>query len=123
MSNRLPAGGYVTTAPDLALFAAWFMDCKLVSCGMRDSMLTPQTLNNGDTFDYGFGWGLMTGENWYGETEAFHGGSSPGASGMLYVLPRRRFAVVLLSNLESAPGRMETTAAIAKVVLDLGEKK
>jgi CubicO group peptidase (beta-lactamase class C family) len=123
MSNRLPAGGYATTAPDLALFAARFLDCKLVSCGMRDAMLTPQKLNNGESIDYGFGWGLATGENWYGETEAFHGGSSPGASGMLYVLPRRRFAVVFLSNLESAPERLETAAAISKIVLDLGSKK
>jgi serine beta-lactamase-like protein LACTB len=123
MSNRLPAGGYATTALDLALFAARFLDCKLVSCGMRDAMLAPQTLNNGEPIDYGFGWGLATGQNWYGETEAFHGGSSPGASGMIYVLPRRRFAVVFLSNLESAPERMETAAAIAKVVLDLGAKK
>jgi CubicO group peptidase (beta-lactamase class C family) len=123
MSNRLPAGGYATTAPDLALFAASFIDCKLVSCEMRDAMLTPQTLKNGEAIDYGFGWGLATGQNWYGETEAFHGGSSPGASGMIYLLPRRRFAVVFLSNLESAPQRMETAAAIAKLVLDLGTKK
>jgi CubicO group peptidase (beta-lactamase class C family) len=123
MSNRLPAGGYATTAPDLALFAARFLDCKLVSCGMRDAMLAPQTLNNGEPIDYGFGWGLATGQNWYGETEAFHGGSSPGASGMIYVLPRRRFAVVFLTNLESAPGRLETAAAIAKAVLDIGTKR
>jgi len=123
MSNRLPAGGYATTAPDLALFAAWFIDCRLVSCEMRDAMLTPQTLRDGEAVDYGFGWALATGENWYGETEAFHGGSSPGASGMIYLLPRRRFAVVFLTNLESAPERMETAAAIAKVVLDLGTKK
>jgi serine beta-lactamase-like protein LACTB, mitochondrial len=123
MSNRLPAGGYATTAPDLALFAARFMDCKLVSCSMRDAMMTSQPLNNGEQLDYGFGWGLMTGENWYGETEAFHGGSSPGASGMLYALPRRRFAVVFLSNLESAPERTETAVAIAKAVLDSGGKK
>jgi hypothetical protein len=31
--------------------------------------------------------------------------------------------VVFLSNLESAPQRMETAAAIAKVVLELGEKR
>jgi serine beta-lactamase-like protein LACTB len=123
MSNRLPAGGYATTAPDLALFAARFMDCKLVSCEMRDAMLSAQSLNNGEAIDYGFGWGLATGENWYGETEAFHGGSSPGASGMIYVLPRRRFGVVFLTNLESAPERTETAAAIAKVILDLGAKK
>jgi CubicO group peptidase (beta-lactamase class C family) len=123
MSNRLPAGGYATTAPDLANFAASFIDCKLVRCEMRDAMLTPQTLKHGEAIDYGFGWGLATGENWYGETEAFHGGSSPGASGMIYLLPRRRFTVVLLSNLESAPQRMETAAAIAKVVLDPGAKK
>lgn len=58
MSNRLAAGGYVTTVVDLAKFA---------------------TLNNGEKLDYGQGWGMER-EDWHDDRWIFHGGSSPGVS-------------------------------------------
>jgi CubicO group peptidase (beta-lactamase class C family) len=42
MSNRLPAGGYVTTAPELATFAALFIDGRLESRASSGSA-TPST--------------------------------------------------------------------------------
>jgi serine beta-lactamase-like protein LACTB len=116
MSNRLPAGGYVTTASDLASFAAHFMDCKLVSCATRDAMLTETSLKNRDTVNYGFGWGIMEDKDGRPNGAALHGGSSPGVSGILYIVPKQRLAVVILTNLESASERLETVHAIAKVV-------
>jgi CubicO group peptidase (beta-lactamase class C family) len=115
MSNRLPAGGYLTTAPELAAFAARFVDCKLVSCETRDLMLTEQKLKNGDTVNYGLGWSI--GEDASGKTDgtASHGGSSPGASGILYVVLKQRLAVVFLSNLESMPERFEEVRTIAAI--------
>lgn len=115
MSNRLPAGGYLTTAPELAAFAAKFMDCKLVSCETRDLMLTHQKLRNGDTVNYGLGWGI--GEDTSGRPDgtASHGGSSPGASGMLLITAKQRLAVVILSNLESMPERGDLVRGIARV--------
>jgi serine beta-lactamase-like protein LACTB len=120
MSNRLPAGGFVTTAPDLAAFAVHFMDCKLVSSATRDAMLTEAWLKNRDTVNYGLGWGIMEDKDGRPNGAAFHGGSSPGFSGMLYIVPRQRLAVVMLSNLEDAPERMETVRAIARVLTDGG---
>ena len=116
MSNRLPAGGYVTTAPELAAFAARFIDCKLVSCATRDAMLRELTLKNGDTVNYGLGWGILEDASGHPDGRAFHGGSSPGASGMLYIIPARRLAVVILSNLEDAPERLETATALGDIV-------
>jgi serine beta-lactamase-like protein LACTB, mitochondrial len=113
MSNRLPAGGYVTTAADLAAFAASFMDGKLVSRATRDLMLTEVSLKNGDTVNYGLGWAIMEDDSGRPTGEVFHGGSSPGASGMLFLVPKRRLAVVILSNLEAAPERIETVRAVA----------
>lgn len=119
MSNKVPAGGYITTAEDLARFAIAFMDHSLVSDSTERLMLTPQTTSDGRTIPYGLGWGLFPGEDWYGEKEAFHGGVTPGVSGVLYLLPDRNFAVVMLMNLQGVPGRTGLSADIAKTVLDL----
>jgi CubicO group peptidase (beta-lactamase class C family) len=118
MSNRLPAGGYLTTAPDLARFAARFVDDELVSRATREAMLTSVRLRNGDTVNYGLGWSI--GEDAEGRPDgtASHGGSSPGASGMLYIDPGRRLGVVFLTNLESAPERGATARAMAAVVVE-----
>ncbi len=118
MSNRLPAGGYLTTAPDLARFAAQFMDGALVSRETRDVMLREQTLKNGDTINYGMGWAIVEDMPGHPAGPAFHGGSSPGASGLLYIDPARRLGVVLLSNLEDAPERLEIAQPVARIVLE-----
>lgn len=120
MSSKLPAGGFVTTAPDLVAFASALMDGTLVSRETFERMLAPQTTTAGDTIPYGLGLGLFPDELWYGEREAFHGGGTPGVSGMLYLLPDRRFAVAILMNLEGVGDRVALTAEIARVVLALG---
>lgn len=119
MSNRLPAGGYITTVEDLARFVAALMNGELLAHSTLDSMLMPQRTVSGETVPYGLGWGLFPGEDWYGEKEAFHGGMTPGVSGMLYMLPARRFAVALLMNLEGVSGRTQLAADIARIVLEL----
>src|SRR5262245_3954317 len=118
MSNRLPAGGYLTTAPDLARFAAKFIDGELVSGATRDAMLTEVRLRNGDSVNYGLGWAI--GEDPAGNTDgtATHGGSSPGVSGMLFIEPAKRLAVAFLTNLEDAPERQPTARAMARIVAE-----
>ena len=119
MSNRLPAGGFITTSEDLVLFSVAVMENKLISKKTFEQMLTPQKTKAGQTVGYGLGWGLFPDEDWYGEKEAIHGGQSPGVSGMLYLLPNRRFAVAFQGNSENFSDRSDLAANIAKVVLDL----
>jgi serine beta-lactamase-like protein LACTB, mitochondrial len=118
MSNRLPAGGYITTAPDLAAFAAQFIDCRLVGCATRDAMLSEVRLKNGDTVNYGLGWAIGEDQSGHPDGTALHGGSSPGASGILFIVPKRRLAVAVLSNLEDAPERADIVRTIGRVVVD-----
>lgn len=122
MSNRLPAGGYLTTAPDLARFAAKFIDGELVSRATRDAMLTQVRLPNGATVNYGLGWAIGEDEVGHPDGTASHGGSSPGASGVLFIEPASRLAVVFLSNLESAPERLSTAQAMARIVAASGPR-
>jgi CubicO group peptidase (beta-lactamase class C family) len=123
MSNRLPAGGYLTTAPDLARFAAKFLSGELVSSETREAMLTEVRLRNGDTVNYGLGWSI--GEDDAGHTDgtASHGGSSPGVSGVLYIDPPQRLAVVFLTNLEDAPERLATAQAMARIVTERANRQ
>jgi hypothetical protein len=57
-------------------------------------------------------------ETWHDDTWAFHGGSSPGVSGMVAVMPGHRFGVVVLANLEDLPGRNELVEATTRIALD-----
>ena len=122
MTNKIPAGGFITTAPELARFAKAFMSNMLLKEETKKMMLLPQKTNAGTVTSYGLGWGLFPDEKWYGEIEAFHGGGTPGVNGMLYLLPDRQFAVVVLMNREGVSDRIGLCAQIAKVVLDLNKK-
>jgi CubicO group peptidase (beta-lactamase class C family) len=116
MSNRLPAGGYVTTVDDLARFEAALLDGTLIAPKTLQRMLTPSVLVDGTPVPYGLGWGMEL-EPWHDDTWAFHGGSSPGASGMVALMPRHRFGVAILANLEDLPGRNELVERITRIAL------
>lgn len=116
MSNRLPAGGYITTVTDLARFAAAVMAGRLVRSDTFRQMTTPARLPDGRVVEYGLGWGLEL-EEWHSDIWTFHGGSTPGVSGMLALMPRHKFAVAILTNMEELHERSEFCADIARIVL------
>jgi CubicO group peptidase (beta-lactamase class C family) len=115
MSNRLPAGGYLASAPEMAAFAAAFMDGRLVRPETRDLMLTEARLSRGGTVNYGLGWAIVEDSTGHVTGRALHGGSSPGASGMMFIIPAERIGVVIMSNLEDAPERAPLAEAIAEI--------
>jgi CubicO group peptidase (beta-lactamase class C family) len=116
MSNRMAAGGYVTTVIDLSRFAATVMAGRLVRDETFRTMTQPTVLPNGEKVGYGLGWGMEL-EQWHDDTWTFHGGSSPGVSGILALMPRYKFSVAILANLEELPDRSDFAADIARVVL------
>jgi len=121
MSNKMPAGGFITTAPDLVAFASAAMDGTLIRKETFARMIEPQRTVSGEVLSYGIGWVLFPDDLWYGEKEAFHGGGTPGVSGFLYLLPGRRFAVAILANLEDVEDRVGLAAQIARIALNLGD--
>ncbi|HEX9162464.1 MAG TPA: serine hydrolase domain-containing protein [Thermoanaerobaculia bacterium] len=121
MSNRMPAGGYLTTAVDLANLAAALMNGRLVKPATLAAMLAPARLKTGETANYGLGWGVEN-EEWHGDRWVFHGGSSPGASGFVAMMPKHRFAVVFLTNLDELSGRAELAEDVARLVLGFGPR-
>ncbi len=120
MSSKLPAGGFLTTALDLARFAIAVQDAELISPDGVAAMFERQTLNDGSITTYGLGWGLSAPDDlFYGLEEVFHGGGTPGVGAMLYMLPERRFAVAIQTNQESYRDRIPAVIAIAEAVLSL----
>lgn len=123
MSNRLAGGCYLTTVLDLARFAAAMFENRLVGATTFQRMITPSRLASGEVESYGLGWGVET-EPWHDDSYTFHGGSSPGVSGMLVAMPRHGFALVYLANLEDIPGNARGNLAedITRLVLGFGPR-
>jgi CubicO group peptidase (beta-lactamase class C family) len=116
LSNRMPAGGYATTVVDLARFLESVLDHRSIGAESFKRMITPTRLSTGEIVPYGLGWGVEL-EPWHEDAYVFHGGSTPGASGLLVPMPAHRFALAFLTNLENTPERSEFAEAITKLVL------
>ena len=101
-SDRLPAGGLVSTVEDLARFAIAIQQGKLVSNASRDLMWTRQKTRDGQTLKfYGFGW-LIADADADHPKRVWNDGSQPGTRTFLYMRPDQRFAIALMTNLEGA---------------------
>ncbi|HEY8105233.1 MAG TPA: serine hydrolase domain-containing protein [Gemmatimonadales bacterium] len=117
MSNRIPAGGFVSTAEDLVHFGTSLLDGALVADSTRQLMFRVPNGANGQPLTddvYALGWAVGT---WYGVQEVMHGGGTPQACAFLYLLPERRFVVAFMMNLEAVPDRGDLAGDLATIVL------
>lgn len=96
-SNKIPGGGLSATVEDLANFAIALRTGKLLKEETIKQMWTPQKTRDGQATG-ALGWAL-TERN--GQREIWHSGGQARVSTILYMLPERDFAVVILTNLES----------------------
>ena len=117
MSNRIPAGGFVSTAEDLVRFGASVLGGKLVADSARRLMWrVPNTPDGRPPEDGGYALGWAIGE-WYGVQEVSHGGGTPQVTALLYMLPAKGFIVAVMMNLEGVPDRGDLAGDLAKIVL------
>ena len=96
-SYKVPGGGLVSTAQDLARFSIALQDGKLLKAETLARMIAPQKTSDGQETDYGLGW--YVGER-NGKSEAWHGGVQHGTTSTLRLFPADRAAVAILTNLE-----------------------
>lgn len=96
-SYKIPGGGLISTAPDVARFAVAFQSGALVQKETVSRMLTRQKTRDGKATGYGLGWFLGERD---GRREAWHTGGQQRVSTVLYMQPDRRLAVAILTNLE-----------------------
>lgn len=100
VSNKVPGGGWCSTAGDLGRFAIALVDGKLVSPGTLERMWTPQATASGESTRSGLGCFV---EEVNGERQVAHSGGQPKVSTYLLIIPSRRAAVAMMCNLSGHP--------------------
>ncbi len=94
-SNKIPGGGLVSTAEDMARFAIALQTGKLLRKETLEAMFAPQKTKDGTPVGYGLGWSLASDGK-----VVRHGGSQQGTRTILHMVPDRKLAVVVLCNTE-----------------------
>lgn len=96
-SNKIPAGGLVSTVEDIGKLSLALQNETFVSKATLEQMWTLQKTRDGKPIAYGLGWRLSERN---GMKEVYHGGAAAGFSTFLYLHPEKNVTVVLMANLE-----------------------
>ena len=115
-SYKLPGGGWLSSAPDMARFEVAILNNQLVKSTTRDTMWKAQIPTDGlGRMAYGLGWQLGATD---GVKDVGHGGSQQGASAMMLIAPDARAGVVVLINSDAA-GASALATQLLEIVLGL----
>ena len=112
-TNKIPGGGFVATAEDMTHYAVAVMTDRLLRPQTKDAMWTRQTTTGGTTTGYGLGWALG---QWAGQRTAAHSGGQPGVTTLLFLVPDRGCAVIVLTNRGGVRGLSDLVRGIACAV-------
>jgi serine beta-lactamase-like protein LACTB len=97
MSYKVPGGGLIGTAPDVARFGLALISGRLLGAEWRKTMFTLQRTRGGQ--EAGHGLGVSVGEH-EGQAEIWKDGGQTGVSTMLYLGDGRGPVVALFANHE-----------------------
>ncbi len=95
ISWKLPGGGMMSSAPDLARFTGYILAGRIVSKKNMKKMWTRQIRDDGSVSGFGLGWGVSSVN---GRKVVQHSGSQNGAATFLRAYPDHGYVVVVLSN-------------------------
>jgi serine beta-lactamase-like protein LACTB len=121
VSDNVPAGGYLSTAEDLARFAVAFESGQLVKPATRDRMVERPKLIDGTPAPnpsgnpkYYYGIGIMVGPL-DAKPAWFHTGGQSGATALLYWFPDSKVVVALMTNRDGAAIRESLARRIGEI--------
>jgi CubicO group peptidase (beta-lactamase class C family) len=115
-SYKIPGGGWLSSADDMANFEIAILGDKLIKRATRDVMWTPQKPSDGSKNDYALGWG--TGD-YAGVATVGHSGGQQGTSTFFIIAPAQAVGIVVLINVEGAES---STLAIDLLKIALGQE-
>jgi serine beta-lactamase-like protein LACTB, mitochondrial len=114
-SYKIPGGGIISSADDMAKFEAAILGDKLLKRSTRDLMWTSLKTAEGKETGYGLGWGIM---NKFGLQILAHTGGQQGTSTAFAVVPERNAGVVVLCNMDDVDVN-RLAMQILRIALDL----
>jgi CubicO group peptidase (beta-lactamase class C family) len=117
-SYKIPGGGYISSADDMARFEVAILHDKLLRRVTRDLMWTPLKPSDGSADDYGLGWGTGKGA---GVPDVGHTGGQPGTSTAMTIAPQQQAGVIVLMNLENG-GAGDLATELLKIVVGTAGK-
>lgn len=116
-SYKIPGGGIISSADDMAKFEDAIMADKLLKRGTRGLMWTSLKTAGGKETGYGLGWGIM---DKFGLHILAHTGGQQGTSTAFAVVPDRDAGVVVLCNMDDVDVN-RLAMQILRIALDLPE--
>ena len=137
VSDRLPAGGLLSTVDDMVRFAIALQYGHLVSDSTRELMWTRQRTSDGEPLEfYGLGW-LVADADSQRPKRVWNDGSQPGTRTYLYLRPTQGIVIALATNMEGAaceelipaileaigPGPETTTSTLRERCLKINEPR
>lgn len=114
-SYKIPGGGLISSADDMANFEAAILAGKLLRPATQEAMLTRQHTADGKLTGYGLGWGLT---DKLGVHTISHDGGQQGTSTAILVAPQKSAGVVVLANMDNLDAN-RLAEDLLKIVLDL----
>jgi serine beta-lactamase-like protein LACTB len=96
-SYKIPGGGWLSSADDMAQFEVAMLNDRIIARPTRELMWTPLKPADGKEDDYALGW--RVGKD-LGVLDVSHSGSEQGTSTFFTIVPERRAGVVVLTNLD-----------------------
>ncbi|MBZ0198781.1 MAG: beta-lactamase family protein [Ignavibacteriaceae bacterium] len=94
-SAVLGDGGIYSSTNDLYKWDQSLYTDKIIPFTMKKESFTRQSLNNGEVFDYGYGWRLT---NLNGKEVVYHTGSTIGGRTIIYRIPEKQLTIIFLTN-------------------------
>ena len=114
-SYKIPGGGIISSADDMAKFEAAILGDKFLKRGTRDLMWTSLKTADGKETGYGLGWGIM---DKFDLHILAHTGGQQGTSTTFAVVPSRNAGVVVLCNMDGVDVN-QLAMQILRIALDL----
>jgi serine beta-lactamase-like protein LACTB len=116
-SYKIPGGGWLSSAEDMARFEVAILNDKLIKRATRNLMWTPLRPSDGSKDSYGLGWGVSDES---GIAIVGHTGGQQGTSTAFYIAPAQRAGVVVLTNMEDA-GAGDLAVEILRILVGTQE--
>jgi CubicO group peptidase (beta-lactamase class C family) len=113
-SYKIPGGGLISSAADMANFEAAILADKLVKRSTRDIMWTVPQPPEGKPSHYALGWFVA---DKFGFRTAGHSGGRQGTDTDIIIAPERGLGVVVLANMDSVDTN-HPAEEILKIMLD-----